>query len=145
MVTIAIDAPPLDNDLARTVVVPFLGRRGRFLPGVVPIAQLTGAPVLMGFMYRTADYRHQVLEISAPMRMPPGEDEVAAFAFCADKVSAAIRRSPAHWTYWASGADLANLGLNSPDGGVPPAAAPATVIDKGYLHNGSADPVTARG
>ena len=67
MVTIAIDAPPLDNDLARTVEVPFLGRRAGLLPGAVTLAQVTGAPLLMGFMYRTADYRHQVLEISAPV------------------------------------------------------------------------------
>ena len=65
VVTIAIDAPPLDSDKPRAVEVPFLGRRARFLPGAVTLAQLTGAPLLMGFMYRTADYRHQVLEISA--------------------------------------------------------------------------------
>ena len=122
VVTIAIDAPPLERDLARTVGVPFLGSRARFLPGAVALAQLTGAPLLMGFMYRTADYRHQVLEISAPVRLPPGEDEAAAFARCAAEVSAAIRRSPAHWDYWASGADLATLGLSF-DG---PERAPAT-------------------
>ena len=65
--TISIDAPPLDSDRARAVEVPFLGRRAGLLPGVVALAQLTGAPVLMGFVYRAADYRHQVLEISAPV------------------------------------------------------------------------------
>ncbi len=112
VVTISIDAPLLDNDQARAVEVPFLGRRARLLPGVATLAQLTGAPVLMGFLYRSADYRHQVLEVSAPL---PVEGETAmAFSRCAAEVSAAIARSPAHWRYWASTADLANLGLVLP-------------------------------
>jgi KDO2-lipid IV(A) lauroyltransferase len=112
VLTIVIDAPPLDNDLARTVDVPFLGRRVRLLPGVVMLAQLTGAPVLMGFLHRLADYRHQVLEISAPL--PVDGEKATAFGRCAAEVSAAISRSPAHWLYWASTADLAGLGLVSP-------------------------------
>ncbi len=115
VLTIAIDAPPLDKDLPRTVEVPFLGRRARLLPGAVNLARLTGAPLLMGFMYRTADYRHQVLEISAPVQCPAEEDATTAFARCAAEVSAAILRSPAHWVYWASKGDLANLGVISPD------------------------------
>jgi lauroyl/myristoyl acyltransferase len=124
VLTIAIDAPPLDQDLARTVEVPFLGHRARLLPGAVALARLTGAPLLMGFMYRTADYRHQVLEISAPVRCPAEEDAATAFARCAAEVGAAIRRSPAHWAYWASTGDLANLGLISPDRDRVPAVAP---------------------
>lgn len=115
VLTIAIDAPPLEKDLARTVEVPFLGSRARLLPGAVSLAQLTGAPLLMGFMYRTADFRHQVLEISPPVQCPAGEHVATAFARCAAEVSAAIRSSPAHWVYWASKGDLANLGLISPD------------------------------
>jgi predicted LPLAT superfamily acyltransferase len=109
VVTICIDAPPLDSDRARAVEVPFLGRQARLLPGAVTLAQLVGAPLLMGFLYRSADYSHQVLEISAPM--PVRGDTATAFRRCAAEVSAAIRRSPAHWAYWASTADLANLGL----------------------------------
>jgi KDO2-lipid IV(A) lauroyltransferase len=115
VLTIAIDAPPLEKDLARTVEVPFLGSQARLLPGAVSLAQLTGAPLLMGFMYRTADFRHQVLEISPPVPCPAGEHVATAFARCAAEVSAAIQRSPAHWVYWASKGDLANLGLISPD------------------------------
>ena len=115
VLTIAIDAPPLESDWARSVKVPFLSSKARLLPGAVALAQLTGAPLLMSFMYRSADYRHQVLEISAPMPMPAGESEADAFARCAAEVSAAIGRSPAHWSYWASGADLAILGLASPE------------------------------
>jgi len=111
VVSVSIDAPPLDNERARAVDVPFLGRHTRLLPGVVTLAQLTGAPVLMGFLYRQADYRHQVWEISAPV---PLETETAtAFGLCAAEVSAAIRRSPAHWNLWHT-VDLARLGLIQP-------------------------------
>jgi lauroyl/myristoyl acyltransferase len=114
VVTISSDAPPLDADQARAVEVPFLGRQARLLPGVVTLARLTGAPVLMVFMHRSADYRHQVLEISPPV---PVEGETA-FLHCVAAIDAAIRKSPAHWVFWASPEDLARLGLL-------PAAGPA--------------------
>jgi lauroyl/myristoyl acyltransferase len=121
VVSISIDAPPLDNERARAVDVPFLGRRARLLPGVVTLAQLTGAPLLMGFLYRGADYRHQVWEISAPV---PLEGKVAtAFGRCVAEVSAAIRRSPAHWDLWGT-IDLARLGLIEPQHDRSPAAGP---------------------
>jgi KDO2-lipid IV(A) lauroyltransferase len=109
VVTISIDGPPLDSDRARAIEVPFLGRQARLLPGVVTLAQVTGAPVLMAFLYRSADYRHQVWEISAPV--PVEGDTATAFGRCAAEVSAAIRRSPAHWDFWNSTGDLARLGL----------------------------------
>jgi lauroyl/myristoyl acyltransferase len=112
VVTISIDAPPLENDRARAVEVPLLGRPVRLLPGVVTLAQLTGAPVLMAFFYRAADYRHQVWEISAPV-LVDGET-ATAFERCAAEVNAAIRRSPAHWDFWNSTDSLADLGLISP-------------------------------
>ena len=153
--TVSIDAPPLDGDLARTVDVPFLGRRAGLLPGAVTLAQVTGAPLLMVFMYRTPDYRHQVLEISAPV--PMAGDTATAFARCADEVSAAIRRSPAHWTYWASRGDLDRLGVLRTDADRSPAAGPiqaptveptvksALLADRGFAHDGPADNVAARG
>ena len=143
VVTIAIDAPPLDSDLARVVEVPFLGRQAKLLPGAVALAQLTGAPVLMGFMYRAADYRHQVLEISAPV--PAGGDTATAFARCAAEVSAAIRRSPAHWAYWASGADLADLGLVPAERSGIPAAEPLPEEDGVFLPDESARDLATRG
>jgi KDO2-lipid IV(A) lauroyltransferase len=121
VVSISIDAPPLDNERARAVDVPFLGRQARLMPGVVTLAQLTGAPVLMGFVYRGADYRHQVWEISAPV---PLEGETAtAFGRCVADVSAAIRRSPAHWNLWHT-VDVARLGLIEPHDG-PAGSVPA--------------------
>ena len=132
VVTISIDAPLLDNDQARAVEVPFLGGSARLLPGVAMLAQLTGAPVLMGFLYRSADYRHQLLEISAPL--PAGAKTSTAFSRYAADVSAAIARSPAHWRYWPSTADLTNLGLIRPEPGMTPAASPlgATIRATGW-------------
>lgn len=109
VVTISSDAPPLNADQARAVELPFLGRQARLLPGVVGLAQLTGAPVLMMFIYRSADYRHQVLEISPPV--PVEGETVTAFGRCVAAMEAAITASPAHWVYWANTDDLASLGL----------------------------------
>jgi phosphatidylinositol dimannoside acyltransferase len=140
VVTISIDAPPLDSDRARTVQVPFLGRRAGLLPGAAALAQVTGAPLLMAFPYRAADYCHQVLEISAPV---PVEGEIAAvFGRCAAEMSAAIQRSPAHWEFWAKTGDLVGLGLIPPqeDTSAGPDLPPGS-----FLHDGSADSVPARG
>jgi phosphatidylinositol dimannoside acyltransferase len=139
VVTISIDAPPLDSDRARAIEVPFLGRRARLMPGVVTLAQLTGAPVLMGFLYRSADYRHQLLEISPPV--PVGGDTAAAFGRCAAEVSAAIQRRPAHWAYWASTADLAKLELIPPERERSPAAGPLPLLDEKFPHDRTADHV----
>jgi KDO2-lipid IV(A) lauroyltransferase len=109
VVTVASDAPPLDADQARAVEMPFLGRQVRLLPGVVGLSRLTGAPVLMMFVYRSADYRHQVLEISPPVSLEG--QTVTAFGRCVAAMDAAVKRSPAEWVYWASTDDLSNLGL----------------------------------
>ena len=143
VVTISIDAPPLADDRARAVDVPFLGRRARLLPGVVTLAQLTGAPVLMAFFYRKADYRHQVLEISAPV--PVDGDTATAFGRCAAEVSAAIRRSPAHWECWGNTDEVAGLGLIPPQPDRSPAAVPDLLPDGRFLPDGSTDSVPAPG
>jgi Kdo2-lipid IVA lauroyltransferase/acyltransferase len=127
VLTIAIDAPPLDSDLARAVEVPFLGRRARLLPGAVAIAQATKAPVLMCFAYRRPDYRHQVVEISPPI--PMDGDTATAFGRCAAAVSAAIARKPGHWRYWASPVDLATLGLLPAEPEGSPALEDAPLVD----------------
>ena len=109
VVTISSDAAPLDADLTRTVEMPFLGRQARLLPGVVTLARLTGAPVLMVFIHRLTDYRHQVLEISPPV--PMEGETVTAFGRCVAAMDAAIRTNPADWIYWANTDDLASFGL----------------------------------
>lgn len=142
VLTVAIDAPPVGRDRARSVGVPFLGRQAELLPGIVTVAQLTGAPVLMAFLHRSADFRHQVLEISAPV--PVDGDATAAFGRCAAAVSAAIRRNPAHWAYWPSTSDLADLGLNTHK---PTRSSDVWLLPppaRGFPHDGSADSVAAR-
>jgi len=109
VVTISSDAPPLDADQARAVEVTFLGRQARLLPGVVTLARVTGAPVLMVSMHRLADYRHQVLEISPPV--PMEGETVKAFTRCVVAMDAAIRANLAHWVYWANTDALIRLGL----------------------------------
>ncbi len=109
VVTICSEAPPLDAELHRTIEVPFLGRQARFLPGVVTLARLTGAPVLMVFPHRLPDYRHQVLEISPPV--PMDGETVAAFERCTVAMDAAIRAHPAEWDFWFEPDDLVRLGL----------------------------------
>src|SRR5580693_9216787 len=127
VVTISIDAPPLDSDRARAVETPFLGGRAGLLPGAVTLAQVTGTPLLMGVAHRSADYRHQVLEISAPV--PVDGDIKTVFERCAAEVSAAIRRSPAHWEFWPETGILADLGLiPPPQDGSPAAVAAATSV-----------------
>ena len=109
VVVLSGDAAPLPAEQARAVEVPFLGHQVRLVPGVVGLARLTGAPVLMAFVHRSVDYRHQVLEISPPV---PMDGEMAtAFGRCAAAMDAAIRTSPAHWYYWFETDVLARLGL----------------------------------
>ena len=143
VVRVTIDAPPLDSDRARAVEVPFLGRRAGLLPGAVALAQVTGAPLLMGIVHRAADYRHQVLEISAPV--PVDGDIKTVFERCAAEVSAAIRRSPASWAFWPETDDLAAMGLIPPPRDGSPAAGAVPQPAGQLLHDGSADSAPARG
>ena len=109
MVTICCDPPPLAEEQPRAVEVPFLGGRGRFVPGVVALAQATGAPVLIISIRRLPDYRHQVVEISPPVPMD-GETTVA-FERCAAAAEAVIRAHPAEWDIWYNLEDLVRMGL----------------------------------
>ncbi|HVT66668.1 MAG TPA: lysophospholipid acyltransferase family protein, partial [Trebonia sp.] len=109
VVTISSDAPPLDSERSRAVEVPFLGGRATLLPGVIGLARLTGAPVLMAAAHRTADYAHQVLEISPPV--PVDGDPADAFERCVTAMETVIRAHPAEWDFWFEPGDLARLGL----------------------------------
>jgi KDO2-lipid IV(A) lauroyltransferase len=109
VITICSDAPPLDSERPRAIEVPFLGRQALLLPGVVSLARLTGAPVLMASVHRSADYRHQVLEISPPVSMEG--DLPTAFGRCVAAMGAAIKAHPAEWDFWFEPGDLARLGL----------------------------------
>lgn len=98
-IVICSDAFPLKNDRSRTVKVPFLGGEAGLLPGVITLARSADAPVLMTFAYRSADYCHQVVEISPPLSLEGGTEE--AFRRCAAAMDAAITRNPALWRFWA--------------------------------------------
>jgi KDO2-lipid IV(A) lauroyltransferase len=111
VVMLCSDAPPIAVDRARAVEVPFLGRRATLLPGVVTLAKLTGAPLLMSFSHRLDDYRHQVLEISPPVPLTGDLEE--AFGRCAAAIDAAIRANPLDWYFWFQRDNLAGLGLLS--------------------------------
>lgn len=139
VITIAIDAPVLESDRARAVQVPFLGHQATLLPGAVGLAKATGATVLMGFLRRSANYSHQVLEISPPV--PMDGSAATSFARCAAQLSAAISSSPAHWRYWASTADLANLGLISLRPPRSLAAEKLPLLERGLLDGTTPDQV----
>jgi len=109
VVTILPDAPPLPSDESRVVTVPFLGGKGTLLPGVIHLARSSGAPVLMVSVTRSADYRHQVVEISPPLSLDGEVPE--ALARCAAAMEATIRTNPALWHHWPETDFLADLGL----------------------------------
>ena len=142
VVRVTIDAPPLDSDRARAVEVPFLGRRAGLLPGAVALAQVTGAPLLMGIAHRAADYRHQVLEISAPV--PVDGDIKTVFERCAAEVSAAIQRSPASWGFWPETGDLVAMGLIPPPRDGSPAAGAVPRPPGKLPHDGSRTDIRGR-
>jgi KDO2-lipid IV(A) lauroyltransferase len=108
-VTIWADSAPLASDASRVVKVPFLGRQATLLPGVVRLAWSSGAPLLMVHVHRSADYRHQVVEISPPISLDGGPQE--ALARCAAVMDAAIRANPAQWGDWSDIDALTSLGL----------------------------------
>jgi lauroyl/myristoyl acyltransferase len=109
VIGVAIDAAPLAINQHRTVPVAFLGQQGYLLPGSATIAHRTHTPILMMFLYRSADWRHQVLEISPPISMDGGVE--ATFGRCVAAVEEAILRKPAHWHYWSDAGKLVELGL----------------------------------
>jgi KDO2-lipid IV(A) lauroyltransferase len=119
-VTILADSAPLASDESRVVKVPFLGREATFLPGVIHLARSSGAPVLMVSVHRSADYRHQVVEISPPISLEGELQE--ALARCAAVMDAAIRTNPAQWGDWSDIGALASLGL------IPATASPRSDV-----------------
>jgi len=111
---ILIDPPVLPVDRARAVPIDFLHGQARLIPGVTTIARLMDAPVLMMFLRRSADWQHQVLEISPPM--PLDGSDMDNFKRCLAVVENAILQNPAHWHYWGKYA-LTDLGLLSEKSG----------------------------
>jgi lauroyl/myristoyl acyltransferase len=111
LIGVCLDAPVLPADRRRAVSMDFLNGQALLLPGAITIAQLTGAPVLMAFMRRAVDWRHQILEISPPMALDG--DTMTTFKCCLAVVEEAIRQDPAYWNFWYGLSNLVQLGLLS--------------------------------
>ena len=109
VVTVEPDVAPQQGEESRAVKVPFLGGEATLVPGVIHLARSSGAPVLMVSVYRLADYRHQVVEISPPISLEGEVEE--AFARCVAAMDATIRTNPALWIPWDEDRGLADLGL----------------------------------
>jgi len=71
-------------------------------------------------VHRSADYRHQVVEISPPLSLEGELQE--ALARCAAVMDAAIRTNPAQWGDWSDTGALASLGL------IPATASPRNAV-----------------
>jgi lauroyl/myristoyl acyltransferase len=112
LVFINLDALVRAGDRERAVPVHFLNGQVLLMPGAITIAQLTGAPILMTLLYRRADWRHQVLEVSPPVSVEG--DRVTVLERCLAFVESAIRRNPAHWRGWELN-KVIGLGLFSED------------------------------
>lgn len=109
LVGVILDPPVLAEDRQRAMSFEFLGKQALLLPGFVRVAQATKAPMLMFFMRRSPDWRHQTLEIAAPM--PMGEDPLAAFRKMLSITEKAIKQDPAHWAFWSNSVALVEMGL----------------------------------
>ena len=108
VICIAIDVPVAPEDRAHAIPVDFLGRQILLLPGGVSIAQLTGSPVLVAVARRSADWQHQVLELSP---VPLDGDIETAFKRCVAMVEAPIRQNLSHWDGCVNTQALVELGL----------------------------------
>lgn len=104
-----VDSVVPREDHGRAVSVRLLDGQAVLQPGVITIAKLAGAPILMMFMRRSSDWRHQVLEISS---IPLEGDIRTVLQRCASALDVAIRRDPAHWRFWMDDR-VARLGLLS--------------------------------
>ena len=108
VIAMAIDVPTSHEDRGRAVQVDFLGKQILLLPGGIALADVTGAQVLTLVMRRSADWRHQILEIS-PV---PLEDSIEnIFKRCVSIVEAPIHHNPASWNGWENPKSLVELGL----------------------------------
>lgn len=110
VIGIAIDVPTPPEDTKRAIPVEFLGHQILVLPGSVTLAEMAGARVLTLVMSRSADWRHQVIEIS-PVSLEEGA--VEAFKHCMTIIEAPIRQNPALWSGWDNPRELVELGLLS--------------------------------
>jgi lauroyl/myristoyl acyltransferase len=106
LVATFLDPPTLPGE-TRIVRSSFLNGEVTLASGGIAIPKLTGSAVLMAFIRRAPDWRHQILEVS-PASLEG--DEKAAFERCLASVEKTIRSDPGQWLYWKKSA-LTELGL----------------------------------
>jgi lauroyl/myristoyl acyltransferase len=97
LIGIMIDTFVKPSHHSKPMTIDFLNGKVTLVPGATTIAQLTGAPVMVVLLHRSADWRHQVLDISPPIHVEG--DPAIAFKQCLAVVETAIRRYPAQWKY----------------------------------------------
>jgi hypothetical protein len=100
-----VDSPSLHPS---AVPVPFLSGLTYLPAGAVTIAKSTGASLLICLIHRSPDWRHQVIEISAPIPTEGDTNEINRS--CVRFIEDAIRSEPAHWRYWFY-STMASIGL----------------------------------
>jgi len=98
IVFIMMDVVGFPSRHPHTVPFPFLNGLARMPTGAVRIAKSSGASLLMCFTHRAPDWRHQVIEISAPIPTEGDTDEINRH--CVRMIENAIRREPDHWEQW---------------------------------------------
>jgi KDO2-lipid IV(A) lauroyltransferase len=91
-----------DQDARRDgVFVPFLGQPSSTPAGPAEIALRTGAPIIMGFIWRQADGRHAI-EFQPPLEWPAADGRDRTRALTARHVAcleARVRERPEMW-FW---------------------------------------------
>lgn len=91
-----------DQDAGRAgAFVPFFGRASSTWTGPASIALRTGAPLVMAFIRRLADRRHEI-EVLPPLPVPDRSDagaEAALTAVHTAELERHVRRHPAMW-FW---------------------------------------------
>jgi lauroyl/myristoyl acyltransferase len=112
LITMAVETPVHPEDRARAVPVDFLGQQMLLLPGSISVAQLTNAPVLVMVVRRLPDWRHQVVEISAPLALEG--DEITVFKRLIQQLETPVRQNLAYWDWLGNTQNLLDLGLFSP-------------------------------
>lgn len=87
-----------EEDPSRPVEVDFLNGKAKFPIGPITISKITGSPILVMLMHRSANLRKITLEISPPISID--SDQVTSLKRCLTLVERRIRASPYQWFQW---------------------------------------------
>jgi Kdo2-lipid IVA lauroyltransferase/acyltransferase len=108
LIFIMIDVVGSPSRHPNSVPIPFLKGMACVPTGAARIAKSSGVPLLICLIHRSRDWRHQVMEISAPI---PTEGDINEInRRCMRVIEDAIRNEPAHWRAWGY-KTMAKIGL----------------------------------